>query len=227
MGNEGQHVEGVFPKEDTQSKNILAKRVEIKEALDNGRKIEIYGPIGTDVGENTYSKWESQLDQLGNESPIVIEISTPGGNSAEIIKLDEKVKELREKGLKCYTLGTAYCLSVGIRALMIGRPDGIFVTPDTLLQFHGSTSHIDNEEWVTEEKKEIVRKGRLAHQRNTLYGVIADQTGKDVATIEADTLNDKEFTAAGALEYGLVDGIFYERLTPEEGQARDDALRSH
>jgi ATP-dependent Clp protease protease subunit len=47
----------------------------------------------------------------------------------------------------------------------------------------------------------------LRHSRDTVLGLIAEDTGQDVETVERDSRRDRWFSADEALEYGFVDGI--------------------
>lgn len=47
----------------------------------------------------------------------------------------------------------------------------------------------------------------LRHMRDTVLGLIADDTGQPVARIFEDSLHDRWYTAAEAQDYGFVDEI--------------------
>jgi ATP-dependent Clp protease protease subunit len=47
----------------------------------------------------------------------------------------------------------------------------------------------------------------LRQTRDTVLGLIAEDTGRDVATVERDSRRDRWFTAEEALAYGFVDHV--------------------
>ena len=47
----------------------------------------------------------------------------------------------------------------------------------------------------------------LRRTRDTVLGLIAEDTGQDVATVERDSRRDRWFSAQEALDYGFVDHV--------------------
>jgi ATP-dependent Clp protease protease subunit len=47
----------------------------------------------------------------------------------------------------------------------------------------------------------------LRHTRDTVLGIIAEDTGQDIDRIFTDSLHDRWFTAEQAREYGFIDHI--------------------
>ena len=52
---------------------------------------------------------------------------------------------------------------------------------------------------------------RLLRTRETLNAILSERTGKDLATIAADTEKDNFMSSAEALEYGLIDRVMEKR----------------
>ena len=52
---------------------------------------------------------------------------------------------------------------------------------------------------------------RLSRMKDNLNRILSSNTGKDLATIEADTERDNFFTASEAMEYGLIDRVIENR----------------
>ena len=50
----------------------------------------------------------------------------------------------------------------------------------------------------------------LRHMRDTVLGLIADDTGQPVELVFEDSLHDRWYTAEQAREYGFIDGIVSE-----------------
>jgi ATP-dependent Clp protease protease subunit len=52
-----------------------------------------------------------------------------------------------------------------------------------------------------------VQAGDLRHMRDTVLGLIADDTGQPLAQVFEDSLHDRSYTAEQARDYGFIDGI--------------------
>ena len=52
-----------------------------------------------------------------------------------------------------------------------------------------------------------VQAGDLRHMRDTVLGIIASDTGQSIDRIFEDSLHDRWYTAAEALDYGFIDGV--------------------
>ena len=52
-----------------------------------------------------------------------------------------------------------------------------------------------------------VQAGDLRHMRDTVLGIISDDTGQPPERIFDDSLHDRWYTAAEALDYGFIDAI--------------------
>jgi ATP-dependent Clp protease protease subunit len=60
----------------------------------------------------------------------------------------------------------------------------------------------------------------LRHTRDTVLGLIAQDTGQDVETVERDSRRDRWFSAEDALAYGFVDRVVssIEEIRPSAGR---------
>lgn len=56
----------------------------------------------------------------------------------------------------------------------------------------------------------------LRHTRDTVLGLIAEDTGQPIERIFEDSLHDRWYTAAEALDYGFIDGIVtaFDQIAP-------------
>jgi ATP-dependent Clp protease protease subunit len=52
-----------------------------------------------------------------------------------------------------------------------------------------------------------VQAGDLRHMRDTVLGIISEDTGQPLDRIFEDSLHDRWFTAQEALDYGFIDEI--------------------
>jgi ATP-dependent Clp protease protease subunit len=57
----------------------------------------------------------------------------------------------------------------------------------------------------------------LRHTRDTVLGLIAEDTGQPLERVFEDSLHDRWYTAAEALDYGFIDGIVtaFDEIAPQ------------
>ena len=64
----------------------------------------------------------------------------------------------------------------------------------------------------------------LRHTRDVVLALVAQDTGQNVATIEADSRRDRWFTAQQARDYGFIDEIVTDAAQILPGRARSFGL---
>ena len=203
------------PQKTQEVAKLNEKIKDVEDCLNNGRYIAIKGDIWENT-ENNAIRWKKELDELTsqNNNPVVIAINSNGGDLYQVWGLVGELREMLNKKpeIKIYTLGVKYCLSAGLEALMIGAiiGEGIFVTPDTRMQFHGSTLH-DNPK--DEREREEIARAREFMLYPTI-GLISWRTGVDIEEIKTHAKTDKSYTTSEALKLGIIDGI-YDKPVPQ------------
>lgn len=66
-----------------------------------------------------------------------------------------------------------------------------------------------------------VQAGDLRHMRDTVLGLIADDTGQSIDRVFEDSLHDHWYTAAEAREYGFIDEVVadFAQISPRRRRA--------
>src|SRR5699024_10765532 len=100
------------------------------------------------------------------------------------------------------TVGMGMAASMGQFLLSSGTKGKRYATPHTRVLMHQPLGGLGGT--ATDIK---IQADLILSMKRTLAELIAEQTGKSVEQITADSDRDKWFTATEALEYGLIDQI--------------------
>lgn len=181
--------------ENTQSQELAAKLAEVKECITKGRVIDIAG----EIKQGDERKWLARLEELVaiGDAPIVVRINTPGGSIKSVNDFGMEVGNMQAQGKakKIYTLAHNHCASAGTYMLISLGTSGIFSTPNTKINFHGSVDpHIQQE----------ARKGFLSV--NWALDFLLTQRNPYIEWNRAIE-NDHSFSAESARSTMLIDGI--------------------
>lgn len=171
------------------------------------RVLVLDGPLDDDNGMLLLS----QLISLANEdahAEIALWIHSPGGSVPSMLAIRDVIRTIGPN-VATLALGTAYSagqflLSAGTRGKRRALPHA------SILMHQGSAGFAGTAVDVETQAEE------LRHTRDTVLGLIAEDTGQDPATIFADSLHDRWFTAEQALAYGFIDEIVdsFEAIAP-------------
>ncbi len=153
----------------------------------------------------------SQLISLAGEDPrtdITMWIHSPGGSVPAMLAIRDVMHTI-EPDVATLALGTAYSagqflLSAGTRGKRRALPHA------SILMHQGSAGFAGTAVDVQAQADE------LRHTRDTVLGLIAEDTGQDPAQVFADSLHDRWFTPQQALDYGFIDEIVtsFDALAP-------------
>jgi ATP-dependent Clp protease, protease subunit len=167
--------------------------------------------IGNPIDDFVANAVIAQLLLLQMEDPkkdIQLYINSPGGSVTDGMAIYDTMRFL-SCDIKTYCMGQAASMATVL--LAAGTPGKRFALPHSRVMLHqpsggasGQTSDI------TIAAREILR------WKRTLNEVLAEHTGKEVATIEKDSDRDFYLTAQEAKEYGIVDHViqFKDRPRP-------------
>jgi ATP-dependent Clp protease protease subunit len=100
------------------------------------------------------------------------------------------------------TLALGLACSAGQFLLSAGAPGKRYALPHAKILMHQGSSGIGGSAVEVE-----VQANDLRHTRDTVLGLIAEDTGQPPGRIFEDSLHDRWFSAEQAREYGFVDGI--------------------
>lgn len=144
----------------------------------------------------------TQLLSLAGEDPkkdIALWINSPGGSVPSMLAIRDV---MRLVPCDVATLALGLACSAGQFLLSAGTPGKRYALPHSRILMHQGSAGIGGSAVEVE-----VQADDLRHTRDTVLGLIAEDTGQDVGRIFADSLHDRWFTAGQAREYGFVDHI--------------------
>jgi ATP-dependent Clp protease, protease subunit len=144
----------------------------------------------------------TQLLSLASEDPkkdIALWIHSPGGSVPSMLAIRDV---MRLVPCDVATLALGLACSAGQFLLSAGTPGKRYALPHARILMHQGSSGIGGSAVEVE-----VQADDLRHTRDTVLGLIADDTGQPVDRIFADSLHDRWFTANQAREYGFIDHV--------------------
>ena len=144
----------------------------------------------------------SQLLALAAEdasADVTLWIHSPGGSVPSMLAIRD-VMRLVPCDVSTVAIGLA--CSAGQFLLSSGTKGKRFALPHARILMHQGSAGIGGSAIEVE-----VQANDLRHMRDTVLGIIAEDTGQPVQRIFDDSLHDRWYTAAEALDYGFIDGI--------------------
>src|SRR3954447_23234127 len=144
----------------------------------------------------------TQLLSLAAEDPgagISLWIHSPGGSVPAMLAIRDA---MRLVPCDVTTLALGLACSAGQFLLSAGTPGKRFALPHARILMHQGSAGIGGSAVEVE-----VQADDLRHTRDTVLGIIAEDTGQDIDRIFTDSLHDRWFTTEQAREYGFIDHI--------------------
>src|SRR3954453_9365644 len=144
----------------------------------------------------------TQLLTLAAEDPgsdVALWINSPGGSVPSMLAIRD-VMRLVPCDVSTLALGLA--CSAGQFLLSAGTKGKRFALPHARILMHQGSAGIGGSAVEVE-----VQANDLRHTRDTVLGLIAEDTGQPIERIFADSLHDRWFTTEQAREYGFIDHI--------------------
>ena len=153
----------------------------------------------------------TQLIALATEdasTDISLWIHSPGGSVPSMLAIRD-VMRLVPCDVSTLALGIAY--SAGQFLLSAGARGKRRAMPHARVLMHQGSAGIAGTAVDIE-----LQANDLRHTRDTVLRLIAEDTGQPVERVFEDSLHDRWYTAAEALEYGFIDGIVqsFEEISP-------------
>jgi ATP-dependent Clp protease protease subunit len=183
----------------------------LRERFSSQRVLVLDGVLDDDNG----TVLATQLMALASEDPkkdIALWIHSPGGSVPAMLAIRDV---MRLVPCDVATLALGLACSAGQFLLSAGTPGKRFALPHSRILMHQGSSGIGGSAVEVE-----VQADDLRHTRDTVLGLIAEDTGQPLDRIFVDSLHDRWFTAEQAREYGFVDHIV-------EGLAQVMPVRTH
>ena len=162
--------------------------------------------IGEPIDDYVASSVVSQLLFLESEDPnkdIQIYINSPGGSVTAGMAIYDTMQFV-----KCdiSTICVGMAASMGSFLLAGGTKGKRIALPNAEIMIHQPSGGAQGQ--ATEIN---IAAEHILRTRKKLNEILAANTGKDYAVIEADTERDNFMTAAQAKEYGLIDEVITKR----------------
>jgi ATP-dependent Clp protease protease subunit len=136
------------------------------------------------------------------DQDIALWIHSPGGSVPAMLAIRD-VMRLVPCDVSTLALGLA--CSAGQFLLSAGTAGKRSALPHARILMHQGSAGIAGSAVEVE-----VQADDLRHTRDTVLGIIAEDTGQDVERIFTDSLHDRWFTAEQAREYGFIDRVVEE-----------------
>ena len=158
--------------------------------------------LGQEVDDAIANRICAQLLLLSAEDPrrdISLYINSPGGSVSAGLAIMDTMRLIPND---VSTLAMGLAASMGQFLLSAGTRGKRHALPHARVLMHQGSAGIGGTAVDIE-----IQAQNLEHVRDTVLGLIAEHTGQPLATIEADSLRDRWFTAAEAQSYGLIDHV--------------------
>lgn len=166
------------------------------------RVIFLSGPINTDVANLVVA----QLIYLESKDPtkdISLYINSPGGEVVAGLAIYDTMNYIR---CDVSTICVGMAASMGAFLLSSGAKGKRYALPNSEIMIHqvlgGASGQASDVEIHTKH---------LLKTKQKLNSILAQNTGKAIEQVEKDTDRDNFLSAQEALEYGIVDQVFYTR----------------
>jgi ATP-dependent Clp protease protease subunit len=144
----------------------------------------------------------SQIMSLAAEDPdtdIALWIHSPGGSVPSMLAIRDV---MRLVPCDVATLAIGLACSAGQFLLSAGTPGKRYALRHARVLMHQGSAGIGGSAVEIE-----IQANDLRHIRDTVLGLIADDTGQPFETVHEDSLHDHWYTADQAREYGFIDHI--------------------
>ena len=157
--------------------------------------------LGTVIDEDSANIVNSQLMYLNSigDDDIKMFINSPGGSVIDGLSIYD-VMNYVTPDVSTYCMGM--CASMGSILLSSGAKGKRYSLPNGEVMIHQVSGYTEGQ--FADMNIAVKHSGRL---QETLYNILAKNTGKTYEDIFKDADRDNWFTAKEALEYGLIDEI--------------------
>ncbi|MFH1076162.1 MAG: ATP-dependent Clp endopeptidase proteolytic subunit ClpP [Pseudomonadota bacterium] len=167
--------------------------------------------LGTVITDEIANLLIAQFLFLESEDPekdINFYINSPGGSVSAGLAIYDTMQYIKPK---VSTLCMGQAASMGALLLAAGEKTKRFVLPNARVLIHQPLGGFQGQASDIEiQTREILR------LRETLNGILAKHSGKDINQIQHDTDRDYYMTSDEALRYGIVDKVIVSRETSEK-----------
>jgi Protease subunit of ATP-dependent Clp proteases len=166
------------------------------------RIIFLSGEVDTDLANYVIA----QLIYLEAKDPnkeVFLYINSPGGSISDGMAIFDTMNYIQ---CDVNTIAMGLAASMGAFLLAAGTKGKRYALPNSEIMIHqplggaqGQASDI------------MIAAQHIAKTKQKMNKYLAEMTGQDISVIERDTDRDNFMTSEEALEYGIIDRIFYPR----------------
>lgn len=163
--------------------------------------------LSDEVNDVTASLVVAQLLFLEAQDPdkdICLYINSPGGSVSAGMAIYDTMNFIKcDVSTICVGMAAsmgAFLLSAGAKGKRLALPNSEIMIHQPLGGMQGQASDIK------------IHADHILRTRDTLNKILAENTGKPLEVIAADTERDNFMTAAEACEYGLIDKVIAKRI---------------
>lgn len=160
--------------------------------------------LGSEINDDVANIINAQLLYLNSIAEkgedVTMFINSPGGSCIDGLAIYDVMNYI-DPDVSTYCMGM--CASMGSILVSSGTKGKRFILPNGEIMIHqvsSATGRVQNADLqiAAKESQKI---------QDTLYSILAENTGKSFEEIERDADRDHWFTAQESVDYGLVDGI--------------------
>ena len=162
--------------------------------------------LSEEVNDTTASLIVAQMLYLESQDPekdIQFYINSPGGSVTAGMAIYDTMQYVKcDVSTICIGMAAsmgAFLLSAGTKGKRIALPNAEIMIHQPLGGTQGQTTDMK------------IHVERMLKIKDRLNQILADNTGKPLATIQADTERDNFMSAEEAKAYGLIDQVIYKR----------------
>lgn len=162
--------------------------------------------LGEEVNETTASLVVAQMLFLEAEDPekdIQLYINSPGGSVTAGMAIYDTMKYVKcDVSTFCMGMAAsmgAFLLAGGTKGKRLALPNAEIMIHQPLGGAQGQATEIE------------IAARHILQTKEKLNRMLAENTGKDISIIAADTDRDNWMSAEEAKEYGLIDRVIYKR----------------
>jgi ATP-dependent Clp protease protease subunit len=158
--------------------------------------------LGTEVRDENANAICAQIMLLAAEDPekdIYLYINSPGGSITAGMAIYDTMQYIQPD---VATVAVGMAASMGQFLLSSGAKGKRYATPHARVMMHQPSGGIGGTATDVRINAQLI-----LHMKAVLAELTAEQTGKSVEQINADSDRDRWFTAEEALEYGFIDHV--------------------
>jgi len=162
-------------------------------------RIIFLGSVVEDQMANTIAAQILLLAAEDSERDIFLYINSPGGSVSAGMAIYDTMQYVRND---VATVGMGLAASMGQFLLCAGAPGKRYALPHARIMMHQPSGGIGG---TASDIK--IQAEQMLYTKKKMAELIAEHTGQDLDSIEADSDRDRWFTADEAKDYGFVDQV--------------------